>query len=86
MIIDCAKNEHQSSEFARINPSKSIPSLQDTSFITNRSRCIANYLINTVSNKKNLHPKNLHEWSVVEEILTFNEESLTPLIRDICVS
>lgn len=85
-MIDCAKDEHLAEDFRRINPSKSIPTLLDTFYITNNSRCIANYLINTVSKKNDLHPKNLYEWSAVEEILTFNEEVLSPLIRDICVS
>jgi len=74
--IDLFKDEHQSPEFAKINPAKSVPALDDNGFRIWESRAILGYLAQRYGKDDSLYPKDPQRRALVDNMLYFDATTL----------
>jgi glutathione S-transferase len=65
VVIDLMKGEHHGPEFARINPKRMVPVLDDDGFVLTESAAILKYLADKVASP--LYPKDLKQRGRVHE-------------------
>ncbi|XP_055386634.1 glutathione S-transferase 1-1 [Condylostylus longicornis] len=70
--VDYVNSEHLSEEYAKMNPQKEIPVLDDDGFYLSESVAIMQYLCDKYGPESSLYPKNPKERAIVNQRLNFN--------------
>ncbi|KRT85781.1 Glutathione S-transferase, partial [Oryctes borbonicus] len=83
-IIDLTIKEQLKSEFTKINPQHTVPTLVDGDFTLWESKAIAAYLVRTYAKDDSLYPEDPIKKALVDQRLYFDIGTLYPRIRAIC--
>lgn len=84
--INLFEGDHLRSEFIKINPQHTVPTLTDDEFALWDSHAIASYLVRTYASDDSLYPQDPKQRAVVDQRMYFNAEIIFPKLREICVS
>ncbi|XP_019769483.2 glutathione S-transferase 1 [Dendroctonus ponderosae] len=79
--LDYSSGTHMSEEFAKKNPQKEIPLIDDDGFQLSESNAILQYLADKYAKDQTLYPKDLKERALVNHRLCFD---LSTYYRNIC--
>ncbi|XP_066598947.1 glutathione S-transferase 1-like [Prorops nasuta] len=82
--IDIFKSEHLSEDFVKINPARTIPTLDDNGFILADSHAIMCYLVSKYAKDDSLYPKDIHRRAKVDQFLYFDASELFPPLKRAC--
>ncbi|XP_011066704.1 PREDICTED: uncharacterized protein LOC105153504 [Acromyrmex echinatior] len=80
--VDIATGEHLKSEFIKMNPQHTIPTLDDGGFYLCESRAIMTYLANQYDKKDSLYPKDPKKRALVDQRLFFDLGTLYKSFSD----
>ncbi|KAL5019089.1 hypothetical protein ScPMuIL_004811 [Solemya velum] len=81
--VDLFKGEHKTTEFAKINPDTTVPTLQDGHFALWECRPIMMYLVSKYGGSNpNLYPKNLQKRAVVDRMLNYDLGSVYKAVSE----
>ncbi|GAB6026241.1 Glutathione S-transferase [Chamberlinius hualienensis] len=82
-VCNLVTSDHLNSDYTKMNPAHTIPSLNDNGFVIWESRAVMTYLVDTYAkgSAQNLYPKDVHERAKVDNILHFDNGSLWAAIR-----
>ncbi|XP_031327732.1 glutathione S-transferase 1-like [Photinus pyralis] len=83
-VLNLFKKEQLKSDFVKINPQHTVPTLVDGEFVVWESSAIAAYLVNQYGKDDTLYPKDLMKKALVDQRLQFNCTMLYPRVRAIC--
>lgn len=78
--VDFGKGEHMTEEYAKMNPQKEIPVLEDNGFFLSESNAILQYLCDKYKPESDLYPKDATQRAIVNHRLCFNLAFLYPNI------
>uniref|UniRef100_A0A182QX65 glutathione transferase n=1 Tax=Anopheles farauti TaxID=69004 RepID=A0A182QX65_9DIPT len=78
--VDYGKSEHLTEEYAKMNPQREIPVLEDDGFFLSESNAILQYLCERYAPTSALYPQDAKERAVVNHRLCFNLAFLYPQI------
>uniref|UniRef100_A0A1Q3FPQ0 glutathione transferase n=1 Tax=Culex tarsalis TaxID=7177 RepID=A0A1Q3FPQ0_CULTA len=78
--VDFGKGEHMTDEYAKMNPQKEIPVLDDNGFFISESNAILQYLCDKYAPESPLYPKDPTQRAIVNQRLCFNLAFLYPNI------
>ncbi|XP_037948319.1 glutathione S-transferase 1-1 isoform X2 [Teleopsis dalmanni] len=70
--VDYIASEHMTEEYAKLNPQKEIPVLDDDGFYLPESVAIMQYLCDKYKDNSSLYPKNVDDRAIVNHRLYFN--------------
>jgi len=70
--VDFGAGEHMTEEYAKMNPQKEIPVLDDNGFYFSESNAILQYLADTYGKNTNLYPTDAKIRAIVNQRLCFN--------------
>lgn len=84
--VDLLAKEHYEEWYEKINPQRTLPSLDDNGFILNESRAISAYLVDTYKPGSSLYPKDTKQRALVDQRLYFDATTLFPRGAAIFVS
>jgi len=79
--IDLAKRENLTTEYLKINPVHSIPTLDDDGVIIPDSHAIITYLVSKYGNDDSLYPRDLAKRSLVDARLHFDSSVAFPILK-----
>ncbi|RZC35596.1 GST C domain containing protein [Asbolus verrucosus] len=81
--VDLSKGEHLTSEYLKINPQHTVPTLvEEDGFIIWDSHAIEAYLVSKYAKNDSLYPKDLKKRALVDQRLHFDSSvAFTPMIR-----
>ncbi|GJQ72558.1 hypothetical protein Trydic_g1229 [Trypoxylus dichotomus] len=88
--MDYTKFDHLTEEYAKKNPQKEIPVLDDNGFYLSESNAILQYLVDKYGKDDTLYPKDVKARAIVNQRLSFNlvryyryiEECILPIFFD----
>jgi len=70
------KQEHKTEAFLKMNPTHTVPTLDDNGFYMWESRAIMGYLVNQYGKDDKLYPKEAKKRAVVDNMLYFDADCL----------
>ncbi|XP_036343176.1 uncharacterized protein LOC118752392 isoform X1 [Rhagoletis pomonella] len=70
--VDFIAGEHMTDEYAKMNPQKEIPVLDDDGFYLSESIAIMQYLCDKYATNSNLYPRDANKRAIVNQRLCFN--------------
>ncbi|XP_025832350.1 glutathione S-transferase 1-1 [Agrilus planipennis] len=70
--VDFIKGEHMTEEYAKMNPQKEIPVLDDDGFYLSESNAILQYVAEKFGKDDRLYPKELKQRAIINHRLCFN--------------
>jgi len=76
-LINIGKKQHQTEEFARINPHKKIPAINDNGFAVYESHTIMRYLSEKFQ-KRQYYPTDLKKKTLIDEYLDWHHTNIRP--------
>lgn len=77
-IINLATGDHKTDEYAKINPERKVPAVDDDGFMLNESRAIIGYLVDSKSPDNSLYPIDAKLRYVIDKRLYFDATVLSP--------
>ncbi|XP_058468228.1 glutathione S-transferase 1-1 [Malaya genurostris] len=80
VAVDYCKGEHITEDYAKMNPQKEIPVLDDDGFYLSESNAILQYLCDKYAPDSSLYPKDPKHRAIVNHRLCFNSAFLYPQI------
>ncbi|GFG40505.1 hypothetical protein Cfor_06517 [Coptotermes formosanus] len=83
--INLFEKEQFSSEFIKLNPQHTVPTLTDDEFVLCDSHAIASYLVRSYASDDSLYPQDPKQKAIVDQRLYFDAGILFPRLREICV-
>ncbi|XP_017769369.1 PREDICTED: glutathione S-transferase 1-like, partial [Nicrophorus vespilloides] len=84
--VDFGLGEHMTDEYAKMNPQKEIPVLDDDGFMLSESNAILQYLADKYGKDDKLYPKDPKARAVVNQRLCFNMSTYYRSISEHVVS
>nr|QCC89044.1 glutathione S-transferase epsilon 1 [Meteorus pulchricornis] len=80
--INLLKGENHSKEFRKLNPQRTVPTLDDNGFILCNSFAIMTYFVGKYSKSDTLYPNDLHKRAIVDQRLHFSSGNLSVRMTD----
>ncbi|CAG9767479.1 unnamed protein product [Ceutorhynchus assimilis] len=80
--IDLVEKEHLKESFLKLNPTHTVPTLDDNGFVVWDSHSIAQYLADKFDEKGTFYPKTLEQRTIVNQMLFFESGLLFPAMAN----
>ncbi|XP_044738177.1 glutathione S-transferase 1-like [Chrysoperla carnea] len=81
--MDLFAGDHNKPEFVKMNPQRTVPTMDDDGFYLWDSHAIVTYLVSKYGKDDSLYPKDLKKRATVDRLLHFDSGILLPRARNI---
>ncbi|KAK8777234.1 hypothetical protein V5799_029418 [Amblyomma americanum] len=85
--LNAAARDASKEQFAKMNPQRTVPIIDDDGFVLAESRAIGMYLVNKYAPESTLYPKEPQRRAVVDRMLffemSFMQENAYPALKDV---
>ncbi|XP_017478798.1 PREDICTED: glutathione S-transferase 1-1-like [Rhagoletis zephyria] len=83
--VDLFAGGTRTPEYLKMNPSHTVPTLDDNGFVLFESRAILAYLVNKYSPNHSVYPEDPQTRAAIDKVLFFDASAIFPAIRGIVV-
>lgn len=84
--VDLLNGGTRTPEYLKLNPSHTVPTMDDNGFVLFESRAILAYLVNKYAPNHPIYPEEPQARATIDKVLFFDASSIFPAIRAIVVS
>lgn len=85
-IINLAAGDHKTEEFGKLNPQRTVPTVDDDGFVMSESRAIAAYLVDAKSPNSTLYPTDPKARFIIDHRLFYDATVFSQRLTEAVVS